>query len=59
MKYEEERLRRINKLMDEFHELYSNIYEGLADGDFEHVKSNLRSLSDLVDYVRKSISNEI
>jgi hypothetical protein len=59
MKYEQERIQRISKLMDEFHELCNAIYEGLADEDFESVKSNLRSLSELIDYVRKSISNEI
>lgn len=45
--------------MDEFHELCDAIYEGLADDDFESVKSNLILLSELIDYVRKSISNEI
>jgi hypothetical protein len=59
MKYEEERLRRINGLMNEIHKSVSSIYEGLVDDDFESVKSNLRNLSELIDYVRKSISNEV
>ena len=45
--------------MDEFHSAIDSVYEGLADRDFETVKSNLRDLSELIDYVRKSISNEV
>lgn len=45
--------------MNEIHKAVSSIYEGLVDDDFESVKSNLRNLSDLIDYVRKSISNEV
>lgn len=45
--------------MDQFHEICDNIYEALVDEDFESVKTNLRNLSDLIDYVRKSMSNEI
>lgn len=59
MKYKQEKLKRINALMDQFHEVCDNIYEALVDEDFESVKTNLRNLSDLIDYVRKSISNEI
>jgi len=59
MKYEEERLRRINSLMDEIHSVCDDIYEGLVDEDFNSVKSNLRVLSELIDYVQKSISNEV
>ena len=59
MKYSEEKLKRINTLMDQFHELCDDIYESLVDEDFESAKNNLRNLSDLIEYVRKSISNEI
>ena len=59
MKYKQEKLKRINSLLDQFHEICDNIYEALVDEDFESVKTNLRNLSDLIDYVRKSISNEI
>ena len=59
MKYEEERLKRINSLMDDIHSVCNEIYEGLVDQDFESVKSNLYVLSELIDYVQKSISNEI
>lgn len=59
MKYKQEKLNRINALMDQFHEICDDIYEALVDEDFESVKTNLRNLSDLIDYVRKSISNEI
>lgn len=59
MKYEESRLKRINSIMDEIHSVCDDIYEGLVDEDYESVKSNLRTLSDLIDYVRKSVSNEI
>jgi hypothetical protein len=59
MKYEEERLRRINSLMDEIHSVCDDIYEGLVDEEFISVKSNLRVLSELIDYVQKSISNEV
>ena len=59
MKYEEERLRRINSIMNEIHQAVDSMYEGLVDDDFESVKSNLRNLSELIDYVCKSISNEV
>jgi len=59
MKYEEERVRRINSIIEEINECVVSIYEGLVDDDFDSVKSNLRNLSELIDYVRKSISNEV
>lgn len=59
MKYEEERVRRINSIVNEIHECVVSIHEGLIDDDFDSVKSNLRNLSELIDYVRKSISNEV
>ena len=46
-------------MMDEIHSVCDDIYEGLVDEDFNSVKSNLRVLSELIDYVQKSISNEV
>jgi hypothetical protein len=59
MSYEQDRLKRINALMGELHGVCDDIYEALCDQDFPSVEYNLRKLSDLVDYIRKSISNEI
>jgi ribosomal protein S17E len=59
MNYESQRVKRINSLMKEINETCDSIYEALIDEDFDAVRNNLRTLSELIDYVRKSISNEI
>lgn len=57
MTYIDEKLRYINKLMDQVHALVDEIYEGLVDEDFDAVKQSSIALDDLLKEILNSIDN--
>lgn len=57
--YDNERIKHINYLMDTIHEQSSEIYEGMIDRDFEQLNDGLDSMHDIINEIKKSISDEI
>lgn len=57
--YDNERIKHINYLMDTIHEQSSEIYEGMVDRDFEQLNDGLDSICDIINEIKKSISDEI
>lgn len=57
MTYIDEKLRYINKLMDQVHALVDEIYEGLVDEDFDAVKQSSIALDDLLKEILNSIDD--
>ena len=57
--YDNERIKHINYLMDTIHEQSSEIYEGMIDRDFEQLNDSLDSMHDIINEIKKSISDEI
>jgi len=57
MSYIDNKLRYINRLMDQVHDLVDEIYEGLVDEDFDAVKKSSIALEKLLEEILNSIDN--
>jgi len=57
MSYIDNKLRYINRLMDQVHDLVDEIYEGLVDEDFDAIKKSSIALEELLEEILNSIDN--
>lgn len=59
MGYEEDRINRVNSLMNDINSTCDDIHEGMIDQDYVSVIMSINVLLELIDYLKKSVSNEL
>lgn len=58
MGYDEDRINRVNSLMSDINSACDDIHEGMIDQDYVSVIASINTLLELIDYLKKSVSNE-
>ena len=58
MGYDEDRINRVNSLMIDINSACDDIHEGMIDQDYVSVIASINTLLELIDYLKKSVSNE-
>jgi cell division protein ZapA (FtsZ GTPase activity inhibitor) len=56
--YDEDRINRVNSLMNDINSACDDIHEGMIDQDYVSVIASINTLLELIDYLKKSVSNE-
>jgi uncharacterized protein (UPF0297 family) len=59
MKYEDDNLRYINNVTKQINDLVDDIYEALADSQYEAARDIIPILIEIIEDLQKSITNEI
>lgn len=59
MKYEDDNLRYINNVTKQINDLVDDIYEALADSQYEVARDIIPILIEIIEDLQKSITNEI
>lgn len=58
MGYDDDRINRVNSLMRDINSACDDIHEGMIDQDYASVIASINILLELIDYLKKSVSNE-